>query len=99
MIGWVRAGGGCVRGNCPEYLKRGCNIKGRKETVFKKGGQAGSRVRCLKNGRGQEPPYELCSVRKWLNVVLPRNVKIGTGYTGKRLSFCFEIKNRQKFDH
>ena len=38
-------------------------------------------------------------MRKWLNVVLPRNVKIGTCYTGKRLSSCFKIKDRQKFDH
>ena len=39
------------------------------------------------------------SMRKQLNVVLARNVKIRTCYTGKRLSSCFETKDRKKFDH
>ena len=39
------------------------------------------------------------SMRKWLNVVLPRNVNIKTCYTGKRLSFWLKIKDRKKFDH
>ena len=38
-------------------------------------------------------------MRKWLNLVLPKNVKIRTCYTGKRLSSCFKTKDRMKFDH
>ena len=39
------------------------------------------------------------SMRKWLNVVLSRNVEIRTCYTGKRLSSCCKAKERMKFDH
>ena len=34
-----------------------------------------------------------------LNVVLSRNAKIRTCYTGKRLGSCFKTKGRMKFDH
>ena len=51
-------------------------------------------------------PYKHCngeqvvnSMGKRLNVVLPRNVKLRTCYTGKRLSSCFKIKDKKKFDH
>ena len=62
MVGWsdqdsrgLHEGGG----NSLKYLKRGWNRKeGRGNKLFKKGGQAGSRGGCLKNG-GLEPPYEL----------------------------------------
>ena len=36
-------------------------------------------------------------MRKRLIVVLPRNVKIRTCYTGKRLSSSFKIKDKKKF--
>ena len=40
--------------NCLKYLKRGCNRnEGRGNKDFKKRGQAGSRVRCLKSGGGE----------------------------------------------
>ena len=39
------------------------------------------------------------SMRKQLNVVSARNVKIRTCYTGKRLSSCFKTKDRKKYDH
>ena len=39
------------------------------------------------------------SMRKQLNVVLARNVKIRTCYAGKRLRSCFKTKDRKKFDH
>ena len=40
-------------GNCLKYLKRGWNRKeGRGKKDFEKGGQAGSRVGCLKKGGG-----------------------------------------------
>ena len=35
-------------------------------------------------------------MRKRLNVVLPRNVKIRTCYTGKRLNSCFKTKDWMK---
>ena len=38
-------------------------------------------------------------MRKLLNVVLPRNVKVRTCYTGKSLSSCFKTKDRMIFDH
>ena len=38
-------------------------------------------------------------MRKGLNVILPRNVKIRTCYTGKRLSSCFKIISKKKFSH
>ena len=38
-------------------------------------------------------------MRKLLNVVSPRNVKVRTCYTGKILSSCFKTKDRMKFDN
>ena len=38
-------------------------------------------------------------MRKRLNLVLPRNIKIRICYTGKRLSSCFKVKDKKKFDH
>ena len=38
-------------------------------------------------------------MRKLLNVVLARNIKIRTFYTGKRLSSYFKTKEKIKFDH
>ena len=49
--------------------------------------------------KGHKGEQVVNSVRKRLNVLLPRNVKVKTCYTGKRLSSCFKIKDRKKFDH
>lgn len=39
------------------------------------------------------------SMRKRLNVVLPKNAKIRSGYTAKKLRSCFKIKDKIKFHH
>ena len=49
--------------------------------------------------KGQKGEQVVNSMRKRLNVVLPRNVKIWTCYTGKRFNSCFKIKDKKKFDH
>ena len=48
--------------------------------------------------KGHKGEQVVKSMRKRLNVVLPRNVKIRTCYTGKRLSSIFKTKDRMKFD-
>ena len=61
LVGWIRAGGICVRmgDNCLKYLKSGWNrTKERGHKDFKKGGTS-----CVKEWvpykQGVEPPYEL----------------------------------------
>ena len=49
--------------------------------------------------KGHKGEQVVNSMRKHLNVVLLRNVKIRICYTGKRLSSCFKIKEKKKFDH
>ena len=49
--------------------------------------------------KGHKGEQVVNSMRKRLNVVLPRNVKIKTSYTGKSLSLCFKTKDRMKFEH
>ena len=49
--------------------------------------------------KGHNGKQVINSMRKRLNVVLPRIVKIRTCYTGKRLSSCFKIKDKKKLDH
>ena len=49
--------------------------------------------------KGHKGEQMVNSMRKQLNVVLARNVKIRTCYTGKRLSSCFKTKDRKKYDH
>ena len=49
--------------------------------------------------KGHKGEQVVKSMRKRLNVVLPRSVKIRTCYTGKRLNSCFRTKDRMKFDH
>ena len=53
MVGWIRAGGGCMRvgGNCLKHLKWGWNRKeGRETKIFKNGGRLGHGVGALKRG-------------------------------------------------
>ena len=49
--------------------------------------------------KGHKGEQVVNSMRKRLNVVLARNVKIRTCYTRKRLSSCFKFKSRMKFYH
>ena len=39
------------------------------------------------------------SKKKYLNVILPRIVRVRTYYTGKRLNSSFKTKETMKFDH
>ena len=49
--------------------------------------------------KGHKIEQVINSMAKWLNVVFPRNVKIRTYYTSRKLSSCFKTKDRMKFDH
>ena len=49
--------------------------------------------------KGHKGEQVVNSVGKRLNVLLLRNVIVKTCYAGKRLSSCFKIKDRKKFDH
>ena len=65
-VGWSdKAGGSCVRvgGTLENTLKEG---RGNKD--FRKGGQAGSRGGCLKNGEHLEPLYKLCFCMLYLEL-------------------------------
>ena len=39
------------------------------------------------------------SMKRYVNKILPENVKVQTAFTGKRLSSCFKTKDRTKFEH
>ena len=38
-------------------------------------------------------------MKRYVNIILPKNVKVQTAFTGKRLSSCFKTKDRTKFEH
>ena len=38
-------------------------------------------------------------MKRYVNKILPKNVKVQTAFTGKRLSSCFKTKDRTKFEH
>ena len=38
-------------------------------------------------------------MKRTISKILPENIKIRTTYTGKRLSTCFKIKDKTKFEH
>ena len=39
------------------------------------------------------------SMKRYVNKILPKNIKVQTAFTGKRLSSCFKAKDRTKFEH
>ena len=39
------------------------------------------------------------SMKRYVNKILPENVKVQTALTGKWLSSCFKTKERAKFEH
>ena len=39
------------------------------------------------------------SMKRYVNKILPKNIKVQTAFTGKRLSSCFKTKDRTKFEH
>ena len=38
-------------------------------------------------------------MKRYVNKILPENVKVQTVFTGKRLSNCFKTEDRTKFEH
>ena len=39
------------------------------------------------------------SMKRYVNKILPENVKAQTAFTGKRLSSCFKTKDGKEFEH
>ena len=49
--------------------------------------------------QGEKGINILYSLKRYVNKILPENVKIQTAFTGKWLSSCFKTKDRTKFEH
>ena len=39
------------------------------------------------------------SIKRYVNKILPENVKVPTACTGRRLMTCFKTKDKTNFDH
>ena len=49
--------------------------------------------------QGEKRIHTVNSMRRYVNKTLPKNVKVQTAFTGKRLRSCFKIKDGTKFEH
>ena len=49
--------------------------------------------------QGEKGINILYSLKRYVNKILPENVKIQTAFIGKWLSSCFKTKDRTKFEH
>ena len=49
--------------------------------------------------QGEKGINILYSLKRYVNKILPENVKVQTAFIGKRLSSCFKRKDRTKFEH
>ena len=49
--------------------------------------------------QGEKGIHIVNSKKKYVNKILPKNVKVQTAFTWKRLSSCFKTKDRTKFEH
>ena len=49
--------------------------------------------------QGEKGIHIVNSMKSYVNKILPKNVKVQTAFTGKRLSSCFKTKDRTKFEH
>ena len=49
-----------------------------------------------KGGKGEQV---IKSVRKTIKRLLPSNIKVQVSFTGNKLSSCFNIKEKTKFEH
>ena len=49
--------------------------------------------------QGEKGIHIVNSMKRYVNKILPKNVKVQTAFTGKRLSSCFKTKDRTKFEH
>ena len=38
-------------------------------------------------------------MKRYVNKILPEDVKVETAFSGKRLSSCFKTKDRTNFEH
>ena len=49
--------------------------------------------------QGEKGINILYSLKRYVNKILPENVKVQTAFIGKQLSSCFKRKDRTKFEH
>ena len=49
--------------------------------------------------QGEKGIHIVNSMKRYVNKILPENIKVQTVFTGKRLSGCFKTKDRTKFEH
>ena len=49
--------------------------------------------------QGEKGIHIFNSMKSYVSKILPKNVKVQTAFTGKRLSSCFKTKDRAKFEH
>ena len=48
--------------------------------------------------QGEKVIHIVNSMKRYINKILPKNIKVQTALTGKRLSSCFKTKDRTKFE-
>ena len=49
--------------------------------------------------QGEKGLHIASSMKRYINKILPDNIKVQTSYTGKRSSSCFKAKNKTNFLH
>ena len=49
--------------------------------------------------KGEKGIQIVNSVKRYVNKILPENVKAQTSFNGKRFRRCFKIKDRTKFEN
>ena len=49
--------------------------------------------------QGEKGIHIVNSMKRYVNKILPENIKVQTVFTGKRLSGCFKTKDRTKCEH
>ena len=49
--------------------------------------------------QGEKGMHIVNSMKRYVNKILPENVKVQTAFTGKRLSSYFKTKDRTKYEH
>ena len=49
--------------------------------------------------QGEKGVHTVNSLKRYINKILPENVKVQTAFTRKQWSNCFKTKDRTKFEH
>ena len=49
--------------------------------------------------QGEKGIHNANSMKRYVNKILPNNIKVQTVFTGKRLGSCFKTKDSTKFEH